>query len=295
MESSIQLAQLMGTANPEKIMQEIIHLGSLTTPFFDIDRFTETYLDIQRLFQGDFPGYRACNTKYHDFAHTYGVTLSMARLMHGASLSGIPFSGHDVQMGLTAALMHDTGYIQEIDDRSGTGAKYTMTHIGRSIIFLAWYCSERDCCGGGNIKDFSDILRCTGLSTKISELDFSSPLVATLGKMMGTADLLGQMADRLYLEKLPFLYQEFEEGGLDQFIGEYDLLQKTIQFYNLTQQRLAGEFGGVNRYMLPHFRERWGIDCDLYQEGMRKNIDYLKRVLDDGPGNLAKWLRRGKR
>jgi hypothetical protein len=292
MKGCIQLAQLMGTANPERIMQEIIHIGSLTNPLFDIDQFTGTYLDIQRLFQGDFPGYRACNTQYHDFAHTYCTTLAMSRLMHGASLSGIPFSRFDVQIGLTAALMHDTGYIQEIDDRAGTGAKYTMTHIGRSIIFLAWYCSERNCCGGGNIKDFSDILRCTGLSTKISDLDFSSPLVASLGKMMGTADLLGQMADRLYLEKLPFLYREFEEGGLDQFMSEYDLLLKTIEFYHVTQQRLAGEFGGVNEYMLPHFRKRWGIDCDLYQESIRKNIEYLKRVLDDGPGNLTDWLKR---
>ena len=33
--------------------------------------------------------------------------------------------------------------------------------------------------------------------------------------MLGTADLIGQMADRYYLEKLLLLYEEFSEAGQD--------------------------------------------------------------------------------
>lgn len=141
--------------------------------------------------------------------------------------------------------------------------------------------------------DFADVLHCTGLTAKVNEMDFSSEKMAVIGKMLGTADLLGQMADRLYLEKLLFLYREFVEGGVSQFTSEWDLLQKTIGFYEWTKQRFAGEFSGVDGYMIHHFRDRWGIDRDLYQESMQRNIDYLRNILAHHQEDFIQRLRRG--
>jgi hypothetical protein len=125
-------------------------------------------------------------------------------------------------------------------------------------------------------------------------MDFSSEKMAIIGKMLGTADLIGQMADRLYLEKLLFLYWEFVEGGVSQFTSEWDLLQKTIGFYEWTKQRFAREFSGVDRYMIHHFRDRWGIDRDLYQESMQRNIDYIRNILAHHQEDFIQHLRRGK-
>jgi hypothetical protein len=63
----------------------------------------------------------------------------MAGLMHGASLTGLLFSGREVNIGMIAALICDKGYIQELVDHSGTGAKHTLAHIERSIAFLRDY------------------------------------------------------------------------------------------------------------------------------------------------------------
>ncbi|MCK9391042.1 MAG: hypothetical protein M0Q01_05700 [Syntrophales bacterium] len=288
----LQLAQLVDTSDSEATLKEVLNISALTDPDFQKSGFMDVFTDIKRLFDGLYPGYRACNTEYHDFNHTCEVMLAMSRLMHGAFLAGLLFSGREVNMGMIAALMHDTGYIQEIDDHDGTGAKHTLTHIERSIDFLQDYYKGDPAYGADDMKDFASILHCTGLTAKVIEMDFSSEKMAVIGKMLGTADLVGQMAERLYLEKLLFLYREFVEGGVSQFTSEWDLLHQTIGFSEWTKQRLINEFGGVDGYMIHHFRNRWGIDVDLYQEGIKRNIDYIRNVLSRHQEDFIPYLRR---
>jgi hypothetical protein len=288
-----QLTQLVDAYDPEATLKEALYLIAAMDPDFQQSRFTQVFTDTKRLFDGLYPGYQACNTEYHDFSHTCEVLLAMSRLIHGAFLTGLIFSGKEIGIGMIAALMHDTGYIQEITDHKGTGAKHTLTHIERSIAFLRAYLRGNPTYGADEMKDFADVLHCTGLTAKVGEMDFSSEKMATLGKMLGTADLIGQMADRLYLEKLLFLYREFAEGGISQFTSEWDLLQKTIGFYEWTKQRFAVEFSGVNGYMIHHFSGRWGIDCDLYQNSMQRNIDYIGDTLNRHPEDFTQYLKRG--
>jgi hypothetical protein len=100
---------------------------------------------------------------------------------------------------------------------------------------------DLDYCGGcGN---------CTGLETRIGEIRFESSQHQAVGWMLGTADLLGQMADRIYLERLPFLYLEYNEAGVPGFESEIDLLKKTPAFWEFTQQRFVAELGDMARYM----------------------------------------------
>ena len=39
--------------------------------------------DAARLFRGEYPGYAACDTGYHDLQHTLDLTLAMAGIMAG--------------------------------------------------------------------------------------------------------------------------------------------------------------------------------------------------------------------
>jgi hypothetical protein len=110
--------------------------------------------------------------------------------------------------------------------------------------------------------------------------------------MLGTADLLGQMADRLYLEKLIPLFKEFEEGKVPGFASEYDLLKKTSNFYHVAQTRLKKDLGNVQRFMVSHFRDRWNMEKNIYQEAIDGNINYLRFVLKHNEKNLGIFLRR---
>ena len=273
------------------LLLEVKNTAGLILPGFDFTRFNAAFADVERLFAGLYPGYRACNTAYHDFRHTLQVLLAMTRLMHGASVEGVGFTDREINLGLISALMHDTGYIQKLEDKAGTGAKYTLTHISRGIRFVENYYAGDDYFEP-EMKNFHDILSCTGIHTMVAETEFASKKAALLGRMLGTADLLGQMADRLYLEKLVILYNEFEEGAVPGFNSEADLYRKTVSFYRRTKARFKNEFGNVNRFMISHFRKRWNIDANLYEEAIEKNIYYLKYVLKAGQKDIYHCLRR---
>jgi len=287
-----QMACLVNMEDPQSVLEEVKAIVSVMMPDFDFEPLNRAFRDVVSLFHGQYPGYRKCNTEYHDLKHTTDALLAMTRLLHGAVLNKQVFSEKGVKLGLISALLHDTGYIQTIDEDVGTGAKFTLTHIGRSILFMEKYLSENgysrediECCRAS--------LECTGLSVKISEINFGSSEIEMLGKMLGTADLLGQIADRTYLEKLPFLYHEFEEGDVPDFESELDMLKKTPEFYDRTIERFERELDGVNRYIRDHFRVRWGIDKDLYMTSMENKIKYLKYVLEGHEDDHREYLRRG--
>lgn len=287
------VSQLVDLSDHQQVLEEVQIIIHLIFPSFDFQFVAKVFWDVDALFSGEYPGYRACNTEYHDIRHTHQVLLGILRLMHGAFISGIRFNEKEINIGLIGAMMHDTGYIQKSSDETGTGAKYTMIHIQRSISFTQKYFAG-NAYFEDSLPDFTNILNCTGLTTMAAVIKFSSSNIALLGKMLGTADLLGQMSDRLYLEKLLFLYIEFHESGIKGFTSEFDLLEKTIGFYEMTKKRFVDELGGVNNYAIHHFRERWHIDRDLYTDAINSNIEYLKKLLADHPDDYLSFLRRAE-
>ncbi|MDD5640255.1 MAG: hypothetical protein PHX53_01315 [Syntrophales bacterium] len=279
-------------SDPQAVLAEVHYIFSLLHADFDDTLLNQVFADVVQLFKGEYPGYQKCNTWYHDLKHTTDCLLAMVRLLHGASLSGLAIPEREVALGLIAALLHDTGYIQTADDLEGTGAKYTLTHVPRSVAFIEQYFPQ----AGFSSRDLDYCrccINCTGLEVSIGDLTFESEHHQIVAWMLGTADLLGQMADRTYLERLPFLYQEFEEGKVPGFESELDLLKKTPAFWEFTKQRLAKELGNVARYMRDHFRVRWGLDRDLNQETIEGNIAYLQYILDNHESEYRRYLRRG--
>ncbi len=262
----------------------------------EVDLFDQVFQDIKLLFRGEYPGYRSSNTKYHDFEHTLSVVLATARLIHGSSVDGLTFAARDILLTLLAALLHDVGLIQEKDDQEGSGAKYTVGHEERSIAFLNEYLTGK---GFANheLETCARFIRCTILSLPPGEVPFASTEHQKLGYIVGTADLLAQMADRLYLEKLLLLYKEFEEARLPGFDSELELLQKTKDFFEVVaQKRLQEDLGGVCRHMRTHFKSWMDIDQNLYNESIRNHINYLQsltKICGDSLDCYLSNLRRG--
>jgi hypothetical protein len=121
--------------------------------------------------------------------------------------------------------------------------------------------------------------RFSGLDVKIAEIEFQSREHEILGQMLGTADLIGQMADEHYLRKLHFLYHEFKEGGVPGYIDEVDFLKKTPGFWEMVKKRFVLELGQVDFYLRHHFQARYGIDRDLYRVAIDRNIQRLQFFL----------------
>ena len=264
--------------NPQEVMAEIKKIIFLIFREFDFSQFEQAFSDILKLFIGNYPGYRRCNTFYHDLNHTMDCLLVTAKLIHGAYLNGVRFTQKEVSLGLISALMHDTGYIQAVDDDTGTGAKYTICHIDRSIEFMTQYFQEHRF-PLEDVQVCSNILRCTGLDVKIAEIKFQTREHEILGKILGTADLIGQMANENYLEKLPFLYDEFKEGGVQCYEDKFDLLKKTPAFWEMVKERFVLELGQVDLYLRDYLRALWGINQDLYRQAIDRNIERLQSLL----------------
>jgi hypothetical protein len=289
----VKLADLIPMHEPEAVHKEVCLVARLMFKDLDLTLLDTVFRDISALFEGRYPSFRGCNTQFHDFQHTTDCYLAMVRLMHGAFLQGVGFTKRQVVLGLVTALMHDTGYIQEENDSpEQTGGAYTLVHVSRSIDFMDRYFAQK----GLSFEDFElcrRCVKCTGLDVTIKGIRFESDEHALLGRMLATADLLGQIAARTYLEKLTYLYREFEEAGVAGFKDELDLMSKTGAFYVATRRRLENELEGVAQYARSHFATRWGVDEDLYAKAMARNIEYLDFILKNHEKEYRSFLRRG--
>ena len=274
-----RLYDLTDTNSPAESLAEIKNILLMIDPPPEPSPIEKIYADILRLFNGEYPGYRASNTKYHNLEHTCSAALATARLIHGLHVQGQVFSPRIVQLCLIGALFHDTGLIQTEEEVKGTGAQYTVGHEERSIALMEKYLTENGY-SEEDIRDCGHIIKCTDLFLPIEDIPFESEEVRTMGKVLGTADLVAQMADKNYQEKLPLLFLEFQEAGMEGFETPLELFKKTEEFYrSVARKRMAGALGGISSAALYHFRERWKIDNNLYEESIKHNIRQMKETV----------------
>jgi len=285
----IQLAMLINTSDRSAVLEEVRRIFLMS---YDSESFLpveNAFAIICSLFDGKFPGYRKCNTEYHNLTHTLDALLATARLMDGRSAATDKF---DVKIAVNlflAALLHDTGYIQEDWDTEGTGAKYTKIHVERSIDFVEqnaanFHLSSED------VEMISSLILCTGL--KSDSCDRLQGNLFEAGAILGTADLLGQMSDRAYLEKLLFLYYEFREAAIDGFNTTFDILKNTLTFYEATINRFEKQLKGCYKFAHDYFRIRHNIDENLYMTAIENQMHYLGEIIDDETTNFRNKLKR---
>jgi hypothetical protein len=192
---------------------------------------------------------------------------------------------------LITALMHDIGYIQEVGDE-GTGGKYTLVHVERSANFFESY-GRRLGLSEDAVAQGCCMITTTSLAISISSICYPDEETELLSKLLATADLLGQLADRLYLEKLLFLFDEFYEAGVAGLTHEFDLINQTRNFYVMVRRRLDEDLGDLGSILNLHFRERWQIDKNLYEESIILNLQYLEIVIKEQKDNFRSKLKRG--
>lgn len=275
------LYELTDTNSPAATLAEIKHILLLVDPTLDPSPIEKIFADIIRLFNGEFPGYKANNTKYHNLEHTCSSALASARLIHGLHVQGQVFSQRLVQLCLIGTLFHDTGLIQAEEEVEGTGARHTIGHEDRSIALMGKYLADKGY-SPEDIRDCGHIIKCTELFFPMEEIPFNSEEVKTMGRIVGTADLVAQMADRNYHEKLPLLFMEFQEAGVQGFETPLELFSKTEEFYRkVARKRMKNELAGISAAALYHFRERWKIDRNLYEESIKDNIRRMRDTVTE--------------
>src|SRR6202047_46060 len=278
--------QVSSTAAVTGAVRELFPAAFPGEPF---DRVAVAFEEFDKLFTGRMPGYHGVDTVYHDRQHSRDMTLAMARLLVGHERSveaRLRFGAERAVMALVTSLFHDAGYIREFGDRQHrNGAEFTLYHVTRGARFLARFLPS---IGMENWVPVSTrIVHFTGYEIKRDQIQLADPKDRKLGHLLGTADLIAQMADRCYLEKCrDRLYPEFVLGGVATTTGVdgslrvryssgLDLLRQTPEFVREPfVARLQGEFEHAYRYLECLFGGK-----NPYLEAIERNLGYLHRVL----------------
>ena len=256
----------------------------------DVQPLTRSFEYFEKLFAGQVPGYFGVDTVYHDRQHTLDITLCLARLIVGYERQHegrLTLGPERAMVGLIVGLFHDMGYLRRSEDGAEFrhGAELTRVHVSRGARFLEEYLPSVGLSRWASVA--REIVHFTGYEVPFSRIDVSDPLDIKLGHLVGTADMIGQMADRCYLEKCrDRLYPEFVLGGMAlpiasnggrhvRYASGLDLLRQTPEFVTETRvTRLDGHFQSAYRYLEVLFAGR-----NPYMEVIDRNLEYLRQIL----------------
>lgn len=263
---------------------------------FDHALLGASFAFVERLFAGDHPGYVACDMPYHDLRHSLDAALAMARLVDGyQQQGGTTAAALTPDLALVAvllALLHDTGFLRTTTEASLRGPELAAAHESRSAAFAADYLRSTALAPHAPLASLI-------MATRVAAAP--GPLLAgrddaaiAIGRMLGSADLLCQMADRRYLERCyHHLYPELVIGGGDRcvaaagqqkilFRDARDLVAHTPGFYaNVARPRLEMDFGNVARHLAAHFG-----GADPYARSIRDNLERCAAIVGDNRWDL---------
>lgn len=236
-------------------------------------------------FMGGRPDYLPIDAAYHNLEHTLQGTLCLNQILRTRHQAGVhpPVPKRLFELGILAILLHDTGYLKRTDDKHGTGAKYTATHVHRSAEFAAALMTEKGY-PALDILAVRNMIQCTGVDASLGRIGFQNEAERTVGLALGTADLLGQMAAEDYVEKLPVLYSEFAEAAqytkdkasiVGMFSSAQDLVRKTPTFWEYTKNRLTRDFGGMYRFL----NDPYPFGPNHYLERVEANVERIRQLL----------------
>ncbi|MDP2136045.1 MAG: hypothetical protein Q8J99_20790 [Sulfuritalea sp.] len=259
-------------------------------PGHDLGRVAEAFALLNRAFDGRLPGYQKLKTLYHNRTHTNEVVLCTARMLHGLHLGGQGLDGDHIDAALIGALMHDVGYLMRDEEAGGTGAQFTDSHVLRGVEFTR---AQLGHLPPALLDATTRVILLTDHRKHPDWVKFDNIQQQRAAYATATADLIGQMANREYLERVLLLYFEFEEAQLGGFADIHDLLEKTTAFYRMTKGRLDGDLRGLSTHLTQHFGHQLGVERNFYQESIDRNLDYLDRVVKTERKHRLERLKRG--
>jgi hypothetical protein len=218
------------------------------------------------------------------------MTLAMARLVDGhdrVAASADSLGPRRAALGVLVALLHDSGYLKRASEgHIRNGAVFTKIHVSRSADFLVRYLPQLGFADEAGAA--SKLVHFTGYEMDIDDIRVEDARDRSVGCMVGAADLIGQMSDRMYLEKCrEFLYPEFVWASIARetladgreivrYASHEDLMLKTPGFYEyVARQRMEKKLGGADRYAEAHFD-----GPSLYQAEIDRNMQFLKEAIE---------------
>jgi hypothetical protein len=171
---------------------------------------------------------------YHDLHHTIMVTDVGQSILWGRLTSQGDVTAHDWLHAILAMLYHDVGFIRGIL-KGDRGGRYIVNEFGDTVApppgatdaYMAPYHVSRSCLFVKERYATETVVEAGTLIHHIEMTRFPVPKdafyqrVGDFSGLVRAADLIGQMADPQYIQKLSKLFMEFSETGEAERLG-YD-------------------------------------------------------------------------
>jgi len=169
---------------------------------------------------------------YHNVEHTIMVTMAGQQILRGKHLSEGRVTSKDWLHFVVALVCHDIGYVYGICqedtpthfvtgrggetfeiNHGGTCAALTPYHVDRGKQFIYERFADHP------VIDAELVARYIEMTRFPVPNDVMQAETKSYGGLVRAADLIGQLGDPNYLRKLPGLFYEFEENGINAKIG----------------------------------------------------------------------------
>ncbi len=207
---------------------------------------------------------------YHDMEHTILVVLVGQNILKGKHLAEGGVTPHDWLHFTIASLCHDIGYVRGVcqGDRPGlyetglngekvtaddnwTDSVLTPYHVDRSKLFVLERFGDQRLTKEVSAEVIASYIEMTRFPIPADPAYAST---TCYGGLLRAADFIGQLGDPNYLRKVPALYYEFEENGVNErvgyqspghmrrnftrfyFDGVVPYIEAAVRFMNITQE-----------------------------------------------------------
>jgi putative methionine-R-sulfoxide reductase with GAF domain/HD superfamily phosphodiesterase len=253
--------------------------------------------DVTNLYNGEWAEYQSCQVEYHTLQHALDVALATARIISGYHIAHsdkkIPIDTFIA--GITAALLHDAGYLKDKNDNNGSGGKFSFTHVERSKLLAERYLSGLHW-DSAQIHYVVAIIQMSDFTVDPEIPEFETPYQDIVAKAVATADLIAQIADVNYIERLHFLYDEFAEAY--SFEGEKKLQKRSIKVYESFDELQNETASFYKNFILPRLNIFDRVDKNLgvfFQNGRNP---YSENIIANLSGQLknrhTQWQKLGE-
>ncbi|HBB32418.1 MAG TPA: metal-dependent phosphohydrolase [Cyanobacteria bacterium UBA8803] len=199
--------------------------GSIRTDCADLINWVANTA-LEKIAQSDAP--------YHDVEHTVLVTLVGQQVLQGKHRLEGNVKSEDWLNSIVSWLCHDVGYVKGVcqQDRGdhrlyavgrgnmmislpceATDASLTPYHVDRGKMFVEEHFSSHPLIDVAAVKRNIELTRFPVPADEAHQDTINYP------GLTRAADLIGQLSDPHYLQKIPALFNEFEETGANKCLG----------------------------------------------------------------------------
>ena len=207
---------------------------------------------------------------YHNYEHTWLVTMAGRDILHGLMMSRRIESSDYLHL-ILACLFHDIGYVRGIlggdtteefvahEDgrrirlaRGASDAALMACHVNRSKMFVRERLANIP---GIDANRIADAIEFTRFPPSPADRSATTDFVP---RLVQAADFIGQLGDPMYARKVNALFYEFEENGRNRQLGDSspaDLVDKYPEFFWNTVSTYVGD--GMTYLNLTNSGRQW--------------------------------------